>query len=155
MFRGPSLRKVKRFGCGAVGVLAIVTGLLHSGHAVSYSYRNWFGGLACGPIVAVLGILALLAAIFNWRSIWDSPPADQARRKGRSRSAEALSQLAVLYSQASRQASQYMSPSVQRRTSSWDWQYTQNLSHEQLSSGRSHWAQTMRLTPGLEDMVEV
>ena len=29
------------------------------------------------------------------------------------------------------------------------------LSHQQLASDRSHWAQTMRLTAGFEDMVEV
>ena len=64
-------------------------------------------------------------------------------------------QFATLYSQALRHASQYIKPSVHRRTSSWDWQYTQYLSHKQLSSGRSQLAQTMRLKPGLEDMVRV
>jgi len=64
-------------------------------------------------------------------------------------------QFAGLYSQAVRHASQYIRPSTQRRTSSWDWQYTQNFSHAQLASDCSHWAQTIRLTLGLEDMVGV
>ena len=72
MFREPGLSKLKRFGCGLVGVLAIVSGLFHPEHAVSYSYKNWFGGLVFGPIAVGLGILALLAAIFNWRKVWDS-----------------------------------------------------------------------------------
>ena len=62
---------------------------------------------------------------------------------------------ANLYSQAVRQASQYSRPSVQRRTSSWDWHSTQNFSHQQRASDCSHWAQTMWLMPGLEDMIGV
>jgi len=44
---------------------------------------------------------------------------------------------------------------MHRRTSSWDWQNAQYFSHPQPASGRSHWAQTIRLTLGLEDMVAV
>ncbi|MBZ5546487.1 MAG: hypothetical protein LAO22_00800 [Acidobacteriia bacterium] len=64
-------------------------------------------------------------------------------------------QSAVLYSQAVRHASQYIRPSVQSRTSVCDWQKTQNFSHQHLASGCSHWAQTIRLRPGLDDMIEV
>ena len=81
MFRGSSLTKLKRFLCGVVGVLGIAFGLFHPQNAYSYSYRNWFGGLVFGPIMAILGGLALLAAIFNWRSIWDSPPRQNQVRK--------------------------------------------------------------------------
>jgi 1,4-dihydroxy-2-naphthoate octaprenyltransferase len=81
MFRGPVLSKLKRFGCGLVGMLAIAFGLFHPQHAYSYSYRNWFGGLVFGPIAVVFGAIAVLAAIFNWRKIWDSPPVVQTRKK--------------------------------------------------------------------------
>jgi hypothetical protein len=66
-----------------------------------------------------------------------------------------LNQFASLYSQAVRQASQYIKPSVQRRTSSTDWQSTQNFSHQQLASTRSHCAQTIWLVAGFEDMLQV
>ena len=72
---------LKRLGCGLVGLLGIAFGLFHPGHIYSYSYRNWFGGLVFGPIVAIVGIVALLAAIFNWRRIWDSPPVDPSARR--------------------------------------------------------------------------
>lgn len=81
MFRGARLQQLKRFLCAVVGIGAIAFGLLHRGHEISYSYRNWFGGLVFGPIVAVLGIVALLGAIFNWRRVWDSPPTDAVRRR--------------------------------------------------------------------------
>jgi len=74
MFRGPRLNKLKRFLCGIVGVFGITIGLLHPQHSYSYSYRNWFGGLAFGPVAAILGVVCLLAAIFNWRKIWDRQP---------------------------------------------------------------------------------
>jgi hypothetical protein len=57
MFRGSVVSKLKRVGCGLVGVLAIAFGLFHPQHAYSYSYRNWFGGLVFGPVVAVLGAI--------------------------------------------------------------------------------------------------
>lgn len=47
----------------------------------------------------------------------------------------------VLYSQAVRQASQYMRPSPQRRMSITAWQRQQNFSHSHEPSGWSHWAQ--------------
>jgi 1,4-dihydroxy-2-naphthoate octaprenyltransferase len=81
MFRGSVVSKLKRVGCGLVGVLAIAFGLFHPQHAYSYSYRNWFGGLVFGPVIAVLGAVAVLAAIFNWRTIWDSPPAVHTGKK--------------------------------------------------------------------------
>ncbi|MFZ0800506.1 MAG: hypothetical protein WAM98_22180 [Terriglobales bacterium] len=37
----------------------------------------------------------------------------------------------------------------------WDWHSTQYFSHQQFASDRSHWAQTIWLTPGFEDMVGV
>ena len=80
MFREPGLSKLKRMGCGGFGVVAIAFGLFHSQSALSFSYRNWFGGLVSEPIVAVFGVVALLAAVCNWRRIWDSPPADDTRK---------------------------------------------------------------------------
>ena len=55
--------------CGVVALVAIAFGLVHDGHRISYSYRNWFGGLVFGPVVTALGIVILLGAIFNWRKI--------------------------------------------------------------------------------------
>ena len=73
MFKDSSLAKLKRLMCGVVGVVGIAFGFFHPQHAYSYSYRNWFGGLVFGPIAAILGAVALLAAIFNWRNVWDDP----------------------------------------------------------------------------------
>ncbi len=81
MFRRSSLPKLKRLGCGIVGVMAIAFGLYHSRGAFGFSYRNWFGGLVFGPFVILLGMVALLGSIFDWPKIWDAPPRDQARRK--------------------------------------------------------------------------
>jgi hypothetical protein len=81
MFRGSSLPRLKRLGCGIVGVISIAFGLYYSRGVFGFSYRNWFGGLVFGPFVTLLGIVALLGSIFNWTKIWDSPPREQTRRK--------------------------------------------------------------------------
>ncbi len=81
MFSGSGLTRLKRLLCAVFGVLGIALGLFHPQHASSYSYRNWFGGLVFGPVIAILGLVALLAAMFNWRSIWDSQPRNQGRQR--------------------------------------------------------------------------
>lgn len=81
MFRGSSLPNLKRIGCGIVGVMVLAAGLNFSRIAHGFSYRNWFGGLVFGPVAIVLGMVALLGAIFNWPKIWDSPPKDPTRKK--------------------------------------------------------------------------
>ena len=73
--------RLKRLGCGIVGVVAIAFGVYYSRYAHAYSYRNWFGGLVFGPVAIFLGMVALVGAVFNWPKIWDSPPADHGRRK--------------------------------------------------------------------------
>ena len=85
MFRGTKLRHLNRVLCGLVGLGAVVVGLIHPGHEISYSYRNWFGGLAFGPVIAVLGVVALLGAVFNWRNVWDSPASKPTQSKQRGR----------------------------------------------------------------------
>jgi len=75
------LPRLKRLGCGIVGVVAIAFGLYYSRYTYAYSYRNWFGGLAFGPVAVVLGMVALLGSVFNWRRIWDSPSPDPVRKK--------------------------------------------------------------------------
>src|SRR5947207_2231726 len=77
MFRKRKLSMLNRSLCGLVGVIAIAIGLFHS-HG-DYSYRTWFGGLAFAPVAAVLGTVALLGALFNWRRIWDHPPREDKR----------------------------------------------------------------------------
>jgi len=81
MFRGSSLPKLKRLGCGIVGVIVLALGLYFSRAGYGFSYRKWFGGLVFGPVAVVLGIVALLGAAFNWPKIWNSPPRDPARKK--------------------------------------------------------------------------
>ncbi len=55
MFRGPSLTRLKRIGCGIVGLIALTFGLFYSRAGYNFSYRNWFGGLVFGPVAAILG----------------------------------------------------------------------------------------------------
>ena len=74
---------VKRIGCGVVGVMALVMGLYFSHGAYGFSYRNWFGGLVFGPLMIVLGLVALLGSVFNWPTIWDSPPFDHPEKSGK------------------------------------------------------------------------
>jgi len=74
MFRGSSLPKLKRLGCGFVGMMLIAYGLYFFRASYAFTYRNWFGGLVFAPIAALLGMVALLGAVFNWPKIWDSPP---------------------------------------------------------------------------------
>jgi hypothetical protein len=74
MFRESSLPKLKRIGCGLVGAILISFGLHFFRADYAFSYRNWFGGLVFAPIVTLLGMVALLGAVFNWLKIWDSPP---------------------------------------------------------------------------------
>ena len=52
-----------------------------------------------------------------------------------------------MYSQAVRQGSQYMRPSLQMRISITDWQRQQNFSHSQALSGCSHCAHLYRAGP--------
>jgi hypothetical protein len=52
-----------------------------------------------------------------------------------------------LYSQAVRQGSQYMRPSLQMRISITDWQRQQNFSHSHALSGCSHCAHLYRAGP--------
>jgi len=75
------LSRLKRIGCGIVGMIMLAFGVYFSRAAYGFSYRNWFGGLVFGPIAVVLGMVALLGAVFNWPKVWDSPPRDPARRK--------------------------------------------------------------------------
>jgi hypothetical protein len=60
--------------------MALVLGLYFSRAAYGFSYRNWFGGLVFGPVATVLGMVALLGAVFNWSKIWDSPPANPRKK---------------------------------------------------------------------------
>jgi hypothetical protein len=83
MFRESSLPRLKRLGCGIVGVVATALGFYYSRDTYAYSYRNWFGGLVFGPVAIVLGMVALLGAVLNWPKICDSPPRDHARKKPR------------------------------------------------------------------------
>jgi hypothetical protein len=78
MFR-ESRPLLKRAGCGLVGAVSILTGLhfLHTNNFLSY--RNWFGGVVFAPIALLLGIVALLGAILDWRRVWDGP--EEPRRK--------------------------------------------------------------------------
>src|ERR1700757_3058639 len=105
MFRGSSLATLKRIGCGIVGVMVLAVGLYFSRAAHGFSYRNWFGGLVFGPVAVLLGMVAMLGVVFNWPKIWDSPPADPRKKVVMN---NAMLQSAALYSQASRQAPQYM-----------------------------------------------
>jgi 1,4-dihydroxy-2-naphthoate octaprenyltransferase len=83
MFGESRLPKLKRFTCGVIGVVAIALGVHYSRAAYAFSYTNRFGGLVFGPIVAVLGTVALLGAVYNWPKVWDSPPRDTAQKKRR------------------------------------------------------------------------
>jgi hypothetical protein len=67
-------------GCGIAGVMALALGLYFARAASGFSYRNWFGGLVFGPVAIVLGMVALLEAVFNWPKIWDSPPANPRKK---------------------------------------------------------------------------
>jgi len=80
MIRGPQQKMYLRILCGIVGVVAFSWGL-HPILAGDYSYNNWFGGLVFAPVAIVAGVLMVLGAVFNWRSIWDVPPSDTKHRK--------------------------------------------------------------------------
>jgi hypothetical protein len=79
MMRGRQQKVYLRVFCGVFGVAAVSLGgrLVVAGQ---YSYANWFGGLVFTPVVIIAGVLMILAAVFNWRSIWDVPPRDTKHR---------------------------------------------------------------------------
>lgn len=72
---------LKRIGCGVCGGTILALGLYFSRAAYGFSYRNWFGGLVFGPVAIILGMVALLGAVFNWSKIWDSPPTDPEQKR--------------------------------------------------------------------------
>jgi hypothetical protein len=72
---------LKRVGCGVAGVMALALGLYFSRAAYGFSYRNWFGGVVFGPVAMVLGMVALIGAVFNWPKIWNSPPANPGKKR--------------------------------------------------------------------------
>jgi hypothetical protein len=79
MIRGRQQKMYLRVLCGIFGVAAFFLGIrpVLTGQ---YSYTNWFGGLVFAPVVIVAGVLMILGAVFNWRSIWDVPPRDTKHR---------------------------------------------------------------------------
>jgi hypothetical protein len=80
MIRGNQLKAFLRLFCGIFGVVAILIGIgpMLKGE---YSYSNWFGGLVFAPVAIVAGVLMILGAIFNWRSIWDTPDSNSKHRR--------------------------------------------------------------------------
>jgi hypothetical protein len=80
MIRGPQQKIYLRVLCGVFGVVAFFVGLRPIGTG-QYSYENWFGGLVFAPVAIIAGIVMLLGAIFNWRSVWDVPQNDTQHHK--------------------------------------------------------------------------
>src|SRR5579884_1816524 len=81
MFRSPtSVALLCRIGCGVFGLVCIAMALpmLLQGRL---AYENWLhAGLVFLPFVLVFGVVALLAAIFNWKRIFMVPGNDTANR---------------------------------------------------------------------------
>jgi len=80
MIRGAQQKKYLRILCGIFGLVAFFVGLrpILTGQ---YSYENWFGGLVFAPVAIIAGVLMVLGAIFNWRSVWDLPAKDTHHHK--------------------------------------------------------------------------
>jgi hypothetical protein len=73
MIRGSRLKVYLRTFCGIFGVVSILLGVCPI-LVGDYSYTNWLGGLVFAPLATVAGVVMVLGAVFNWRSVWDTPP---------------------------------------------------------------------------------
>jgi hypothetical protein len=66
--KGDGQRK-RRVMCGVVGMISVGTSLpfiIYGG----LNYTNWtHAGLIFAPIVCVLGLIAILASVFNWKKV--------------------------------------------------------------------------------------